>query len=72
MLVCEEISVLCVVRASGIKMSAGMTRDTRMTQRILMTHDTRMTQDVGMTHGTCMSHVAGGRCEEHDQAGAAK
>ncbi len=36
-----------------------------------MTHDTGMTQDVGMTHDG-MTHVTGGRCEEHDQAGAAR
>ena len=47
-------------------MSAGMTHHARMTRDKGMTHDTGMTQDVGMTH------VAGGRCEECDQARAAR
>ena len=37
-----------------------------------MTHEPGMTQDVGMTHDTGMTHVAGGRCEECDQARAAR
>ncbi len=31
-----------------------------------------MNHDKGMTHDAGMTHVADGRCEERDQAGAAR